>query len=251
MQKQLENKCEEIESRERRNNLRIYSVPEKCEGNNMMDFVENVIREKLDCTELRTDDTIRTAVKRKLDNRILAIVSRELVAAEGHYHRSCYRLYTKDAAPVAASSAPDGEDIDETNDDGVQYDAAEKQSYSELFSFIREELFLNPAVVPLIDFTARLVSRMNGLGIAKQSTKKHICRKLESEFGEALHIIQNDKGKVLLYPDNLSLSKLAKAHQALQAELQVMRSAKTEDTISKAALRMRDDVKKHLMQYCS
>ncbi|KAJ4947215.1 hypothetical protein JOQ06_009253 [Pogonophryne albipinna] len=48
MQKQLENKCEELEGRERRNNLRIYSVPEKCEGNSMMDFVENLIREKLD-----------------------------------------------------------------------------------------------------------------------------------------------------------------------------------------------------------
>ncbi|KAK5921266.1 hypothetical protein CgunFtcFv8_024983 [Champsocephalus gunnari] len=149
-------------------------------------------------------------------------------------------MHTKDAAPVAAISAPDGEDINETNDDGVQYDAAEKQSYSELFSFIREELFLNPAVVPLIDFTARLVSRMNGLGITKvkSSTKKHMRRLLESEFGEALHIIQNDKGKVLLYPDNLSLSKLAKAHQALQAELHVMKSVKTEDSISKAALRM-------------
>ncbi|KAI4807893.1 hypothetical protein KUCAC02_027668 [Chaenocephalus aceratus] len=48
MQKQLENKCEELEGRERRNNLRIYSVREKCEGNSMMDFVENLIREKLD-----------------------------------------------------------------------------------------------------------------------------------------------------------------------------------------------------------
>ncbi|KAI4805883.1 hypothetical protein KUCAC02_010478 [Chaenocephalus aceratus] len=31
------------------------------------------------CTELRADDTIRTAATRKLDNRILAIVSRELM----------------------------------------------------------------------------------------------------------------------------------------------------------------------------
>ncbi|KAI4817056.1 hypothetical protein KUCAC02_009344 [Chaenocephalus aceratus] len=48
MQKQLENKCEELEGRERRNNLRMYSVPEKCEENCMMDFVENLMREKLD-----------------------------------------------------------------------------------------------------------------------------------------------------------------------------------------------------------
>lgn len=174
------------------------------------------------CCELCADDKIRTAAVRKLDNRILAIVSRDLVAAEGHYHRSCYRLYTKDADPVAASSVPDGEDIDNTNNAGVRYDAAEKQSYSELFSYIRDELFVSPAVVTLTDLTARLVSGMSVLGVpqVKASTKKHIRRKLDSEFGEALHIIPNDKGKLLLYPDNLSLTELAKSYQALQAELQ-------------------------------
>lgn len=48
------------------------------------------------CTELRADDKVRKAAVSKMDSRVLAIVSRDLVAAEGHYHRSCYRLYTKD-----------------------------------------------------------------------------------------------------------------------------------------------------------
>ncbi len=48
MQKQLDAKCEEFESRVRRNNLRIYSVPERCEENNVITFVENILREKLD-----------------------------------------------------------------------------------------------------------------------------------------------------------------------------------------------------------
>lgn len=46
-QKQLEAKCDSLESRDRRNNLRIYSVPENCAGNNVIEFVEKLIKDKL------------------------------------------------------------------------------------------------------------------------------------------------------------------------------------------------------------
>uniref|UniRef100_A0A8C5G3Z9 L1 transposable element RRM domain-containing protein n=1 Tax=Gouania willdenowi TaxID=441366 RepID=A0A8C5G3Z9_GOUWI len=46
-QKYLEEKCEDLEGRSRRNNLRIYSVPEKTEGSNMIVFIEKLIREQL------------------------------------------------------------------------------------------------------------------------------------------------------------------------------------------------------------
>ena len=46
------------------------------------------------CRELRADKTISVAAVKKLDTCILAVVSRDLVAAEAHYHRSCYRSYT-------------------------------------------------------------------------------------------------------------------------------------------------------------
>lgn len=45
-QRQLEAKCEDLKSRAPRNNLRIYSVPEKCEGNNMIEFVKTLTRDK-------------------------------------------------------------------------------------------------------------------------------------------------------------------------------------------------------------
>ena len=47
------------------------------------------------CVDLRSDETVRKAATEKLDSRILAIVSREMVAAEALYHRSCYQAYTK------------------------------------------------------------------------------------------------------------------------------------------------------------
>ena len=39
--------------------------------------------------ELRSDDKVRQAAIRQFDNKILAITSRELVAAEAHYHKTC------------------------------------------------------------------------------------------------------------------------------------------------------------------
>ncbi|CAL9695084.1 unnamed protein product [Knipowitschia caucasica] len=50
-QKYLEEKCEDLEGRSRRNNLRIYSVPEKTEGSNMIVFIEKLIREQLSIRE--------------------------------------------------------------------------------------------------------------------------------------------------------------------------------------------------------
>ena len=45
--------------------------------------------------EQRADETIRKAAVGKYDNRILAVVSRELVVAEARYHKSCYRNCTR------------------------------------------------------------------------------------------------------------------------------------------------------------
>lgn len=40
---------------------------------------------------------IRQTAIQKLDTDIIAIVSRDIVAAEAHYHKSCYREYTREA----------------------------------------------------------------------------------------------------------------------------------------------------------
>jgi len=47
----------------------------------------------------------------------------------------------------------------------------------------------------------------------KDSTKKHLRQWLEDEFGESMHIIPNKTGKLLVFPDHLSISELAKENQ--------------------------------------
>ena len=44
-------------------------------------------------SQLRADATLRKIAIVKGDEDIIALTSRDIVAAEAHYHRSCYRSY--------------------------------------------------------------------------------------------------------------------------------------------------------------
>ena len=191
------------------------------------------------CRELRADTKIRSAATKKMDSRILAIVSRDLVAAEGHYHRSCYRIYTKEEVVQKEASVTEDDEAE------AQYEAAVNESYNELFLFIRTELFSNPQVVTMTELTARVIASMNSNGIAqvRESTKKHLRRKLESEFAGSLHIFPDGKGKLLIIPDNLSIMEVAKENLSLRLELQKLKSASAQDVIAKAAIKLRSDIK--------
>ncbi|KAK7919464.1 hypothetical protein WMY93_010748 [Mugilogobius chulae] len=58
-QKKLAEKLDDLESRSRRNNLRIYGVPEGEEGNSVINFVENLLR-----TEKLVSDGTSTQIQR-------------------------------------------------------------------------------------------------------------------------------------------------------------------------------------------
>ena len=133
----------------------------------------------IQCRELRADSSIRNAAVKKMDSRMLAIVSRDLVAAEGHYHRSYMRQEKVYSSGSHAEDSQEGE-----------YEKALSHSYDELFMYIRNELFTNPKVIAMSDLTSRFVTTMKACGIdqVKDSSKKHLRRKLESVFGQALHI---------------------------------------------------------------
>ncbi|KAG0715097.1 hypothetical protein GWK47_012734 [Chionoecetes opilio] len=146
----------------------------------------------IQCVELRADEKIRRAATRKLNQRILGLLSRDLVAAEGHYHKSCYKFFTKDDSPAAARSGA-GENQEES--EGARYEEAEIEALEELFLYIRTELFPNPEVLPMINLTSRLERSMMSRGIIqlKPATKKHVRRKIETEFGESLRFVPDEK----------------------------------------------------------
>ena len=50
--------------------------------------------------QLRADQTLRKCAIQKGDEKILAVTSRDIVAAEAHYHVSCYKNYTRDGTKI-------------------------------------------------------------------------------------------------------------------------------------------------------
>ncbi|CAH3148276.1 unnamed protein product, partial [Porites evermanni] len=91
----------------------------------------------IQCVDLRADSTIGRAAMGKNDPRILAIVTRELVAAEACYHKSWYRDYTRNIQ--GAVSSGDKKEEDEC----PEYTNAESQAYLNLFTYIETRLLQN------------------------------------------------------------------------------------------------------------
>ena len=119
--------------------------------------------------DLRADNTIREAATKKGDTKIIAIASRELVAAEAHYHISCYKKYTYIETIV---------DIPRTerscqSTDSSEYAKIESEAYSALFEILHSDLFSNPCPVPMSVITDHLIKTMEMMGVQgiKDSTK--------------------------------------------------------------------------------
>lgn len=79
------------------------------------------------------------------------------------------------------------DDYDYDYDHSSNHCSMENDAYSEVSEYVRYELFPNPEVIPMTKVIERLIQAMNSWGITnvKESTKKHIKRKLEHDFKTA------------------------------------------------------------------
>ena len=194
-----------------------------CNGDKYLD--DTTAREPLvQCKELRADKSIREAATRKMDGRVLALVSRDLVAAEGHYHRSCYRDYTR-TKKKSHSSVNTG-DIDSDNSADMQCESAMQSAKEELFPFIRNELLLKPDVVPMTQLTSIFINNLANHGVTevKASSKKHLRRVLEAEFKDTLLFVNDKNGRLLVYPSSLAIDTLVLKYHAVREELDILKS---------------------------
>ncbi|KAK3738575.1 hypothetical protein QZH41_001183 [Actinostola sp. cb2023] len=180
-------------------------------------YVNRTLEKLVKATQLRVDQTLRQIATARCDQRILAITSRDIVAAEAHYHRSCYRDYTR----PAQQQQPEKNEPE---------DAAEYDAFLDLFRFIRTDVLDLQVVITMIELTKTLESFLQTRGVEKlgESTKKHIRRKLESEFGSTLEIFPDEKGKLLVMPANLNAKETVKKLINVEKELKSVKSKSTE-----------------------
>ncbi|KAG0728084.1 hypothetical protein GWK47_033224 [Chionoecetes opilio] len=98
----------------------------------------------------------------------------------------------------------------------------------------------------MINLTSRLERSMMSRGIIqlKPATKKHVRRKIETEFGESLRFVPDEKGKLLIYPRSLSMDDLARQAHKMTKDLQEARAANSEDILTKAGMQLRNEINK-------
>ena len=104
------------------------------------------------CVDMHADEAIRKAAAGKRDNRILAVISRELVVAEALYHKSCYRNQCTRNIPVTGDKKEDSE--------YTEYFPAELQGYD----YIRTDLLQNLRILRLSELYALSTSFVNSQG---------------------------------------------------------------------------------------
>jgi hypothetical protein len=194
--------------------------------------------ELMQSLELRSDEKVRQASANKCDSKILAKTSRELVAAEAHYHKSCYRNYTREEKPKTETLSLSHED--------EAYQLAEQNSYKMLFKHIRDSMFIASQAVRLSELTEKLTEflKSNGCSDIKKQTKNHIRRKLTAEFEESLHFISEINGKLIVYPDNLSITQVIRDNMKLKDKVKELTT--TNDmmhNIKQSAIYFRDKIK--------
>ena len=184
-----------------------------CEKTKMMKG--SLSREKLvKATQLRVDDTLRKCSIERRDAKIMALTCRDVVAAEAHYHRSCYRNYTRTNTKT--------KEIDTSEENRNHYSEVEQESYEELIRYIKVSVIPNQQIVPLTSLTEKLQSIMilKGIHEVKDYTKKNIKRNIVRYLKNSISIYPDSKGKLLVVHHTVTVKNLIKENQNLQAEIE-------------------------------
>ena len=189
---------------------------------------------------MEADRALREAAVSKMDSRVIAALSRDAVAAEVHYHRTCYRLYTIPDIEIKASQTSDAIDV---------YSEIEAMAFNKVCEYIRSDIFQNPRAVFLTELRNILIAHMNmsrNVTIT-ESTKKNFLSKLKTEFKNSIVVISDSNRRIILYPHNLSMTKLVCDMVSIEKELKILKSNEEDNAalLAKAALHLRSDILAH------
>ena len=77
-----------------------------------------------------------------------------------------------------------------------------------------------------------------------EATRKHIRRKIEAEFGSILLIFLDDKGKLIVVPENLNAEDIVKMNLVIKNELDILKhhSSNIGKTIDQSSTYIRNSI---------
>ncbi len=188
--------------------------------------------------ELRADVRLRSLAIENMDDNILKATSTDIVASEKKYHPSCYKDYTRTRPPRSQD--------DVTDPELLKYQKAERQSYEHVLSYIQDQVLEKQKVMPLTEATNELITNMQNLGVqnVKAQTKKHLRRKIESTFKNAVQMFSNDKGSVFMYAETLSITEVLQRNLELEKEADMRNNSEEDQDTIRTAEKLRRDIKR-------
>ena len=118
----------------------------------------------------------------------------------------------------------------EKTDRDEWYQIVEKEAYANLFDYIRTDIIPSKKIVPVTSLTIKLESFMlsGGIELLRDLTRKHIHRTLNYELGDSVQIFTDNKGKLLMVPDSVSLQDVVLENQGLRRELEIWKAKVTD-----------------------
>lgn len=138
------------------------------------------------CVDDRAEKSIKSASKKIGDYNILSLP--DLIAAEAHYHKSCYDHF------VRVNRDKENEDSEDPN--------VEEGSYKEVLKFCLE-LEYQPDIVPVKNLIDMMKVKLEETdSILKASTRKNLRRKIERDVKSIKFI--NVGGVLYIYPIGVS-----------------------------------------------
>jgi hypothetical protein len=123
----------------------------------------------------------------------------------------------------------------------------EREAFNDLYQYIRTDIFKCKKIVTVASMTTRLTKTMTTGGInVRDSTKKHVRRKLESEFGETIRLVPDNQGKLLFVPCTVSIDDVILENQSLHRQMKSYKGPQDDNKIiSRAASIIRASLKEN------
>ena len=109
-------------------------------------------------------------------------------------------------------------------------DAYQMVERADLLEHIRTVVIPSKKIVPVSSLTTKLESSMlsGRINSIRDSTRKHIHRRLESELANSVQIYPDYKGKLLMVPDSVQLRDAVLEIRSLRKELGIWKTKVTD-----------------------
>lgn len=184
-------------------------------------YVNRILEQLVSCSEDRAADAIYRKAEKNKDFKMMALVSMDLFAKEAHYHKTCYRNYTrKDPPSLNQENQVDEQSQVDKNVISEEFERNRLPIFKDIAKTMHEKIADNK-IVSYHTLQQQMINKMNSLGHSGWKTNKLVSlyfkRNIKKHFKDEKSIKHNND--TYFYSKNISLQALIRQIIDLNEEL--------------------------------